>query len=175
MPENPTLVEYRKVFSETAIIFIHGFRGNSAQTWGEIPKFIAEEKGLKDWDIFSLGYATSLRLDLVGLGSADPPLHSLADLLRTAVRNAPLDGYKAIALVAHSMGGLVVQRALVDDRDFVDRIDHVVLFGTPSGGLLKAGILKFLKRQFRDMDRNGKFIKELRAEWTEKFGISRPF
>lgn len=114
-------------------------------------------------------------LDLVGLWSADPPLISLADLLRTAAANSPLDRYRSLAFVAHSMGGLIVQRALVDDERFMERVSHVFLFGTPSAGLVKASLFSRLKRQFRDMGENSTFIIDLRNRWSHQFGAMPPF
>jgi hypothetical protein len=71
------------------------------------------------------------------------------------------------------MGGLIVQRALVDDDQFASRVGHVFFFGTPSGGLLKAAFFKFWKRQLDNMAENGSFITELRDQWTKKF-VDRP-
>jgi hypothetical protein len=56
------------------------------------------------------------------------------------------------------MGGLAVQRALLDYADLAARAQNVILFGTPSGGLTKAGLLWRLKRQLRDMAKGGKFV-----------------
>jgi pimeloyl-ACP methyl ester carboxylesterase len=47
----------------------------------------------------------------------------------------PLDRYESLALIAHRMGGLVAQQALLDDPLLVGRVRHRILFGTPSGGL----------------------------------------
>src|SRR5207249_2632860 len=109
--------------------------------------------GIQDfagWDIVSLGYSTALRPDLVGIWSADAPIAKLADLFRTTV-NFGLQKYQTIAILAHSMGGLVVQRALVDDAHFSDKVSHLFLFGTPSNGLKKTSFVTFLKPQLRDM------------------------
>ena len=166
----PVCVTHRDLRQEAAILFIHGFSGDPRMTWGTFPDFVASDKRIAGWDIFSLGYATSLAPDLVGAWSADAPLISLADLLRTTVALPPLDGHKSLALVAHSMGGLIVQRALLDDRGFTSRVGHVVLFGTPSLGLVKASPLRFWKRQIRDMARGGPFITDLRERWDRRFG-----
>jgi pimeloyl-ACP methyl ester carboxylesterase len=172
----PQLIEHKaNDKNQAAILFIHGFSGDAVATWGEFPGLLSAEPGLQGWDIWSLGYPTRLRLDLVGLWSADPPLVSLADLLRTHAQDGRLARYQALALVAHSMGGLIVQRALVDDPTFAGGIDQVILFGTPSAGLAKAGLLRRLKRQFRDMDRDGEFIADLRSRWISTFGKRRPF
>jgi alpha-beta hydrolase superfamily lysophospholipase len=44
-------------------------------------------------------------------------------LLRTTTSYPPLDAYAALAFVAHSMGGLVVQRALLD-KALTSRVSH---------------------------------------------------
>jgi pimeloyl-ACP methyl ester carboxylesterase len=104
--------------------------------------------------------------DLAGLWSADARIEELANMLHTALtsREAP---YNAIALVAHSMGGLVVQRALVDYAALREKTSHVVLFGTPSSGLIKANLFSFWKRQVRNMATTGPFIPALRKAWDD--------
>jgi len=165
--------------SEVAIVFIHGFMGDLVTTWGQFPKFIEADPQLTGWDIYSVGYATSLGIDLgVGLWSADPDLANAATYLRTVCAVEPLQGYKALALIGHSMGGLVVQRALIDSAGvdgFRNRVGHVVLYGTPSGGLKKASWFSRWKRQVRDMGEDSDFIKDLRARWAGQFPDKLPF
>src|SRR5262249_15388717 len=76
--------------------------------------------------------------------------------------------YDRIALVAHSMGGLVVQQAIADHQDLRERLSHVLLFGTPSNGLDKAGAADFWKRQIDNMVAGGPFITALRQAWTDQ-------
>jgi pimeloyl-ACP methyl ester carboxylesterase len=84
--------------------------------------------------------------------------------------------YRRLAFVAHSMGGLVVQRALVSYQDLRNRTSHVILFGTPSGGLVKARFASFWKRQIRNMEADGPFVISLRKKWTSlKLDSSPPF
>jgi tetratricopeptide (TPR) repeat protein len=73
------------------------------------------------------------------------------------------------------MGGLVAQRAVLDSACFGGRLSHLVLFGTPSAGLVKAGLARLLKFQLRDMDHNGTFISQLRTDWAQQFGNTIPF
>jgi hypothetical protein len=76
------------------------------------------------------------------------------------------------------MGGLIVQRALLDSEAVRRRISHVFLFGTPSNGLLKAVIAAKLvgKKQVRDMQEGCPFIIRLRRDWEEKLGFDNfPF
>jgi pimeloyl-ACP methyl ester carboxylesterase len=124
---------------------------------------------LAAFDIYSLGYATSLAPDIRGVWRAQPNLTTLGEYL---VTRSKLDGLasKQLAVIAHSMGGLVVQRALLTDAELLLRLSHVILFGTPSGGLRKASWLTWWKQSLRDMASDGEFVTTLRSEWTERFG-----
>ena len=153
---------------ERAVVFLHGFSGDRDDTWDRLPGLLGTH--LADWNIYTLGYATTFRPDLVGVWSADPDLPILATMLMTQASIDPLKRYGSLALVAHSMGGLVVQRALVDDYALADRTKAVVLFGTPSAGLRKASWLKFWKRQLQNMASGSDFITALRQEWDQRFG-----
>lgn len=177
MAINPTIITHRnRANKKAALIFIHGFGGSPQETWGQFPELLKKEKQMSGWDIYSLGYPSGFWLDLVGIWKADPPIQTLADGLRTALRNiSPLNSYESLALIAHSMGGLVAQQALVDDDKFTARVNDVILFGTPSGGLRKASFFKFWKRQLRGMAKDGPFIKTLRAAWDNKFSEARNF
>lgn len=171
----PILTTHRDQQGETAVLFVHGFAGDPSTTWGKFPGLLAEHAPICDWDIFSLGYATRLAPDLAGVWSADAPLTTLAELFLTACALSPLLRYKSLALVAHSMGGLIVQRALLDSAELAGRVGHVFLFGTPSAGLAKASPFAFLKRQIRDMARGSAFMTDLQARWAAGFGDRLPF
>ena len=152
---------------QRAVVFLHGFSGNRDDTWDRLPGLLGTV--VADWDIYTLGYATTFRPDLLGVWSADPDLPILATMLRTQARIDPLRRYTSLALVAHSMGGLVVQRALVDDPELADRTAKVILFGTPSAGLRKASWVVFWKRQLRNIATGSEFIVALRKDWRERF------
>ena len=150
-----------------AVVFLHGFSGDRDDTWNRLPGLLGTV--VADWDIYTLGYATTFHPDFLGVWSADPDLPILATMLKTQASIDPLRRYRSLAVVAHSMGGLVVQRALVDDPELADRTEKVVLFGTPSAGIRKASWLVFWKRQFRNMANGSEFIKELRQDWAARF------
>jgi pimeloyl-ACP methyl ester carboxylesterase len=174
--EGPELVTHRTTDNNpVAILFVHGFSGDPTVTWGNFPKFLSEDKRLAHWDIYSLGYHTSLGLDVVGIWRANPNLTTLAGLLATRATVSPLQRYQNVALIAHSMGGLVVQRAVLDDHNLRGRVGQIVLFGTPSGGLVKASFFKFWKPQLNNMAKGGKFITDLRSAWNESFGKRSTF
>ncbi|PYY12864.1 MAG: hypothetical protein DMG60_23075, partial [Acidobacteria bacterium] len=93
----------------------------------------------------------------------------------TEMRTPPLLRYQSLALVAHSMGGLIVQQVLVENPELAKRVRHVILFGTPSAGLRKAAWMPFWKRQLKNMAEGSSFITELRSEWKNLYGAKRPF
>ena len=152
---------------ERAVVFLHGFLGDRDDTWDRLPGLLGT--AVTNWDVYTLGYATTFRPDFLGVWSADPDLPILATMLTTQASLDPLRRYKSLALVAHSMGGLIVQRALVDDPWLASRTDKVILFGTPSAGLRKAFWMVFWKRQLRNMAMGSEFIATLRQEWAVRF------
>ena len=156
-----------------AVVFLHGFSGDRDDTWGTLPLRFGTADAA--WDIYTLGYATTLMPDLLGFWSGDPDIPILATMLSTQFANDPLRRYKSLALVAHSMGGLVVQRALIDAPDLADRMRNVILFGTPSAGSRKASWTRIWKRQLRNMAADSDFIKSLRRDWDARFGTNPSF
>ena len=156
-----------------AVVFLHGFSGDRDDTWDTLPFRFGTADGT--WDIYTLGYATTLHPDLLGFWSGDPDLPILASLVSTEFANDPLRRYQALALVAHSMGGLVVQRALIDDPELSHRMRTVILFGTPSAGSRKASWMRKWKRQIRNMAPGSAFITSLRRDWDARFGTNPSF
>lgn len=175
MADAPRLIPFRQGSGKAAIVMLHGFSGDARKTWGNFPALLESQPALDHWDIYSLGYTTSLTFDVAGIWAADPAIVTLGGLLSTAANVSPLDSYDAIALVAHSMGGLMAQRALLLDPELRKRVSHLLLFGTPSAGLTKASPFAFWKRQVRDMASDSAFITSLRQEWSQSILPSSPF
>lgn len=173
-PVPPKVIEHRVRGKKACIAFLHGFTGSNAETWGKFPELLLKAPEFNDWDVVSLGYESKFAPDLAGIWSADAPIDKLATLFRTTL-GFGLPAYKTFALLAHSMGGLVVQRALVDDSELAKKTSYVFLFGTPSGGLKKASPFSFFKPQVRDMGPDSEFLKDLRSRWTATFDAARPF
>lgn len=171
----PIHIQYRWNKNDAAVIFVHGFGGDAGKTWGQFPSLLCSEPRIQKWDVYSIGYPSSLRIDVPNIWSADPGLKTLAIELRTFLSLPPFAGYKVIAIAAHSMGGLVVQRAMLDEHKLAARISHVIFFGTPSGGLAKAGLFGRFKRQFRDMAQGSAFVTDLRNDWKKKYQGKYPF
>jgi len=160
---------------KAAIVFVHGFTGDLQDTWGQFPSFLMAEPALRGWDFYAYGYPSSLRIDISGIWSASPSIATIASALRSRLKHEPLKSYPTIALLAHSMGGLVVQEMLVKDAEVVERVSHVFLFGTPSAGLAKANLGRRTSKQLSDMLEGGDFIQSLRREWVNHFDDGTPF
>ena len=171
--QESNITAVREKNQERAVVFVHGFTGSRDDTWDRFPALLGSST--PDWDIFTVGYATTLLPDVVGIWSADPDLPILSKMLSTELGTPPFLRYKSLALVAHSMGGLVVQKALVDAPEIAQRVRHVILFGTPSAGLRKAAWMSFWKRQLKNMTEGSSFITELRDEWQKLYGLKPPF
>jgi pimeloyl-ACP methyl ester carboxylesterase len=171
--QDSNITTIRNENKDRAVIFLHGFTGNRDDTWDRFPGLLGT--AISDWDIFTLGYATTLLPDIVGIWSADPDLPILSTMLRTQLEMPPFKDYGSLALIAHSMGGLIVQKALVQDPQVAQRVRHVLLFGTPSGGIRKANWIHFWKRQLNNMAYNSSFITDLRANWKRLYEAQSPF
>jgi pimeloyl-ACP methyl ester carboxylesterase len=165
----PAVNQNRDSGNQAAIVFIHGYSGRVGATFKSFIELLLNDPYLKSWDIYDVGYPTGMSVDIPGLWAADPDLKLCATGLVTRLNHPPLSKYEAIVLVAHSMGGLVVQRALLDAPELAGKVRHVLLYGSPSGGLQKAQFARSLKFQVRDMAQDGEFIRTLRSEWNARF------
>jgi predicted alpha/beta hydrolase family esterase len=158
-----------------AIVMVHGFTGSGLGTWTDLAPRVAGDAQLSSWDCWTVTYATSWLPDICGIWSTDAGLPILAQRFATDVGAGTLARYKSLVLMAHSMGGLIVQKALVDFKSIAARTSAVILFGTPSNGLVKAHTMRFWKRQLNGMAKGGPFIMQLRADWTKQFELKAPF
>lgn len=168
---NITTIRCKK--KDRAVVFLHGFTGSRDDTWDRFPGLLGT--AIEDWDIFTVGYATTMLPDVVGVWSADPDLPILSTMLCTTLQVPPFNDYASLALIGHSMGGLIIQEGLLHDPGLAKRVSHVLLFGTPSGGLRKANWIYFWKRQLKNMAADSSFITELRGKWKSLYGVQTPF
>ena len=65
---------------DCAVVFLHGFSGDRDDTWDRLPGLPGSV--VPDWDIYTLGYATTFSPDLIGVWSADPDIPILGVCLR---------------------------------------------------------------------------------------------
>lgn len=152
-----------KVSNPGAIVFIHGMSGDWQKAWGRIPEML--QFSVTGWDLYGFGYASQRRFDLLNLWSAEGDIPAIADMLYSKTVNE-LKGYRALAFVAHSMGGLIAQHLLLNHEDLRQRSSHVFLLGTPSVGLNKANKLARSESATNNLDPHSPFISELGKRWN---------
>ena len=158
------------------LLFVHGFSGEAADTFGKIPSFLAEDAKMDGWDMKPLGYSQYVNPELgkdVWAGIED--VNKIADYLSTNI-TYKFDKYDRVAIVAHSLGGLVAQRAILDLKpEARDKISHLILLGTPSNGIEAAVLSQSWNNKYKDMSSEGSFITKLRKDWNDEFNKSYPF
>lgn len=161
------LIAIRDKGNRSAIVFIHGFSGKGDSTWGEFPEFLTSDDTLDGWDIFSIDYETHLLFSRAIFWESLPPIERIANSFHTDCMSGRLAGYDNLCIVAHSMGGLVAQQAMLIDDALPEKISHLIMFGTPSNGLKKAGPFWWWSRQVEDMADDSDFIISLRKNWRD--------
>jgi predicted alpha/beta hydrolase family esterase len=175
MPKEPLSQIRDDPAHHATVVFVHGFTGDGLVTWRNLADRVAADTRLSSWDLWTITYGTSWLPDVSGIWTADADLTILAKRLGTDLGLGALARYRAVVLIAHSMGGLIVQKALLDFPAVATRTNAVVLFGTPSDGLVKARTLSFWKRQLADMASGGPFVAKLRSDWRQRFAANAPF
>lgn len=161
------------------LVFVHGWNGNSFATWGGIIPALARAhdlpedlRWLAEFDVLTFGYETGLR--------EDQSIDAVARRLKSVVDLEVLGrGYSSVYVLAHSMGGLVVQRYLLNElekgddgqlRKLQSALRAVLYFDTPHNGLDIAdrGALKWLVRmekETEDMRQGSEFRRRLQRSW----------
>ncbi|KAK5047249.1 hypothetical protein LTR84_006771 [Exophiala bonariae] len=177
------------------IIFVHGLGGTSQQTWSKNHdptlfwplEWLPYENSISSARISSFGYnahflsTSSTRKTILNISDfAKELLFQL--LFATGSGEQPLQiGSVPLIFIAHSMGGLVVKKALILGRndsnytDIVDSVSAVLFLSTPHRGsdlastlnnLLSACILTFSPQEY---------IAELRANSQSLLEINDQF
>lgn len=163
MPKD--LIAIRDKGSNSAIVFLHGFSGKGESTWGNFPEYLTLDKNLNQWDIYSVQYETHLFFSRAIFWEALPPISRIASSFHTECIEGRLAKYDNLCIIAHSMGGLVAQQAIIIDENLSKKVSHLIMFGTPSGGLEKAGRFWWWSRQIEDMAKDSTFLVALRQAW----------
>lgn len=152
------------------LLFIHGFSGEASDTFGKIPELLASDPNMAGWNMKPLGYSQHVNPELgkdIWAGVDD--INKISDYLTTSIMYK-FDNYDRIAIVAHSLGGLVAQKALIGlDSKIRDKISHLLLFGTPSNGIESSSKPDAWKDKLKELSSDGSFISTLRKDWDQTF------
>ena len=158
------------------LLFLHGFSGESKDTFGNIPKMLQSDSNFDGWAMKPLGYTHFVQPELgKDIWAAILDVDKIAGFLKTSIKYKFKD-YDRIAIVAHSLGGLVAQKAILGlDKENRNRISHLIMFGTPSNGISPEVLSKQWNKKYSEMSSEGDFIKSLRNEWKGAFNDTYPF
>lgn len=130
-----------------AVVFVHGVLSSAEKSWRHAngtwwPSLLAEDEAAPPVGVWAFSYRTDLFSGSYRIGDA-------VDALKAHMRLDGLFDCHTIVFVAHSMGGLVVRKLLVERReDFRDRGISVGLFlvASPSLGSGYANWLELVAR-----------------------------
>jgi pimeloyl-ACP methyl ester carboxylesterase len=170
------------------VVFVHGLTGNIKTTWlateggASFLQLIASDKSLQDYDVYSFGYR-SKKFRGAPIEYAAVQLQRAIDNIVTAAR------IDSIVLVAHSMGGLVCMRYIINQLSLNKKppITGLLLYGVPSTGseminyakavgfgiAIKVPIVRGVmnlffnaQRQIADLATGSKFLADLHDQWA---------
>ena len=123
-----TLKKVNSVDSRNALIMVHGFGASPASFQSLINDLSMSDE---DIDLWTLSYPSFKSLDDIS--------SEFDDLL-----SSNMGRYDKIVLVGHSLGGIIIQDTLnKSTKDYVKKIDTIVLMGSPNKGVSFAD--KFIK------------------------------
>jgi pimeloyl-ACP methyl ester carboxylesterase len=113
--------------SHSLVLFIHGWRGDREDTWKRFPELVCGDFDFRDYDVLSIGYpvyliGSNLTMEQFGGWLAD----------KLAANN--MQRYRKIAIVAHSIGGLLARQIVLEQRPELKNIVLLVEIGTPHLG-----------------------------------------
>jgi len=178
-PKKEPVTKFRETEnSNSAILFVHGFSGDAENTFFEAPKLLMANEQMDGWDMFPLGYSGNVVPEMgKNIWACASDIKRNSDFLNTSIRNK-FSKYKRIAIVAHDLGGIVAQQAILQlDKVDLDRISHVLFFGTPSYGLPEIQLKNFFTygNDEKELMEGSPYMRKLRNNWDEKFQNKYPF
>jgi pimeloyl-ACP methyl ester carboxylesterase len=173
--------EVKTIFRETPgannlLLFIHGFSGEAGATFGTIPEMLMNDSRMDGWDMKPFGYSQYVTPEMgkeVWAGVED--IDRISANLCTSVKYK-FDKYDRIAIVAHSLGGLIAQRAILDFKEvYRNKVSHLILLGTPNAGISPVKLKKLWNDKYQEMSSEGDFIQTLRKDWSNRYDEEYPF
>lgn len=157
--------------SKHAMIFVHGLHGDPDGTWRQsktsktLPELLALDEKLNGIDVYSFGYPSNLVVNY--------DFREVSKILHSEIK-AHLTG-KDIILIAHSMGGLVVQQYLIDqfeqfNNTAVKQVKGIIYMAVPFEGSSKANFASWFvpyHKQVSSLIVNNPLLQELRENWVK--------
>jgi len=115
------------------IVFVHGIFGSSRDTWScspriSWPNLLKDDDTHKDSDIYVVGYDTPYFGNRMTIDEIVSNLKSRLD------SDAVFTKHREVVFVAHSLGGLIVQKLLLTHRETSKQVPFIYFYSTPETG-----------------------------------------
>jgi pimeloyl-ACP methyl ester carboxylesterase len=149
--------------SGSLILFLHGWRGDREETWKRFPDLVCGDYDFRDTDVLSIGYPTYL------IGS-NLTMRQFGGWLADKLAANNMQRYQKIVVIAHSIGGLLARRIVLEQKPELRGIVMLVEIGTPHYGAydytgLADNILLRGGQLVGELQAGSKFLTELDADW----------
>jgi pimeloyl-ACP methyl ester carboxylesterase len=154
-------------FKPRVIVFVHGMFANSDEAWrysSQVywPSLLLSDPTFGDSDIYVAAYPTPF---VGGRMNLEDVVSNLENRL-TADR--VFSQHREVVFVCHSLGGLVVEKLLLKNRNYDRQVPFIYFFGTPQTGADIASIGKLLGDPlFKDLSANqdNEVLQGIEDEW----------
>jgi pimeloyl-ACP methyl ester carboxylesterase len=164
--------------AEIALVFVHGVFGDARGTW-------TNDNGRTFFDLIHQHPKIGKPVDIYAFGFPSNKVRSGSFSISDASKSLfdkleyhELNKYPTVIFVAHSMGGLVVMRTLLDYPEYRQRAPLVVLYATPQEGAQISTLAAAVSdngglEQMLPADRNG-YLQLLDTQWKLQDKKARP-
>jgi pimeloyl-ACP methyl ester carboxylesterase len=147
----------------TLMLFLHGWKGDAKDTWTLYPHLVCGDRDFADADVLSLDYPIYIlqgNLTMEQLGSW------IAD--RLAANGVAR--YRRVVIIAHSIGGLVARRLVLEQRPELRNIIFLLEIATPHTGPANyAQLLQLMgfkgKKLVGELKEESEFLRKLKTDW----------
>lgn len=166
---DPHWVKQASPPSKVAVVFVHGLFGDTDDSWTNANgqtffQLLKSAPGIGDQvDVFAFGFTSN---KLKG-GSLD--IREAANMLEQSLQFNGVWNYPRVVFVAHSMGGLIAMREMIDNPAHRDKVPLMMFYATPQEGSQITTIAQHVVnnpavKQMLMADQND-FLKMLSDDW----------
>jgi len=154
-------------YKKRVIVFVHGLWGDADETWrfsSKVywPGLLLNDPTFNDSDIYVASYPTSFG----GRMNIEDIVNNLSNRL---IADKIFSEHREVVFVCHSLGGLIVERLLLKQRELDRQVRFIYFFGTPQTGvdIAKFGQLLSSDPVFRDLaaDEDNEDLQAIDGEW----------
>lgn len=145
---------------KVSLVLVHGFNG-SERTWTDLLGLIEGDAELVCVDAYTFSYQTGFEPD-------EPTIEEIAAMLRAELTT--LAQTQDLILAAHSMGGIVIKEAILQDTaspQFLPRTRKVVFVASPHLGIRRPIALLAGSKSEQVKELRRVHIRKLQRQWRD--------